>query len=92
MKTTRVKIVGIGLRKKGIGKSGSPYDFVEVTFTYPCKKYDGVGVGTCSIDGADLDEYKLTPGCAVEAFVLYKSNPENQYDKKPYIAGITRRV
>lgn len=90
MKITRAKIIGIGLRKKGVGQNGRPYDFVEVCFTYPTKKFDGVGCGTCVLDGSDLDDHKLVPGCEVNCFIGHKKVSE--WDYRPYIIGIAGRV
>ena len=89
MKTTKVKIVGLGNRITG-EKNGYKYDFANVAFAYPSKQYDGMAVGTCTIGGDEMDEFKLHPGVEVECFLFWKRI--NEYEKVPYIGGIVRRV
>lgn len=85
MTTTRCKIVGCGVRRNGVSKSGNPYDFVEVAFTFSSKAMNGLMAGSCAIDTSEFERFKIAPGCEVEAFIFYRNH-------MPYIAGIVGRV
>lgn len=78
MKTT-VTIVGCGERKSGTGKNGKPYDIVNVAFTYPDTRMEGVNAGNCVINGEDIAKYGIYPGAVCEALILYRNY-------QPYIA------
>lgn len=78
MKTV-VNIVGVGERRTGTGKNGKPYDIVNVAFTYPDNRMEGVNAGNCVINGTDIDDHNIYPGADVEALILYRNY-------QPYIA------
>lgn len=78
---TTIEIVGVGLRKTGIGKSGKAYDFVEVAFKYPDKRMDGHNVGSCLLDGCKYEQYGVRLGSVHPAMLCFFKQ-----DKK-YVLG-----
>ena len=89
MKTTKVKIVGIGERISGVKANGQPYDFAKVAFLYPDAKIDGWNAAVCTLSGSELDEMKIVPGCEVDCFLLFKQ--VSKYERVAYIGGVVRR-
>lgn len=80
MKTT-VEIVGVGERRTGTGKNGKPYDIVNVAFTYPDNRIEGLNAGNCVINGDDLDKHGVYVGASLEVLLMYRNY-------QPYIALI----
>lgn len=75
-----ITIVGTGERKAGMGKTGKPYDFVPVAFTFEDKRMEGVNAACCNVPGGEFEQYGIRPGSVVEALVLYRNY-------QPYIAA-----
>ena len=61
-----VNIVGVGQRKAGTGKTGNPYDFTPVAFTYPDRFIAGEKAATVNIGKDCLGEYEPHVGDTVE--------------------------
>ena len=81
MKRMPMKVLGVGLRRSGIGKNGKPYDFVECCFAYKSRNMEGVAAVTQIIPGETLDSMPLMPGITVDCLVSWS-------DYKPYVCAV----
>ena len=55
MRTT-ITVCGVGQRKTGVSpKNNQPYDFQQVSFTYPDKWTTGEAAATSLVNGSDID-------------------------------------
>lgn len=73
----KATIIGIGPRKKGVGKSGDPYDFCEISISLPRKNWEGEYPVCGRISGETLDDLPLIPGVVCTA-LLYMENYQYQ--------------
>ncbi len=64
-----ITIVGVGERKAGTGKTGKPYAFTPIAFTYEDDYFVGVKASTANVDDGTLDGYRPAVGDAVQAFI-----------------------
>lgn len=56
MTRTTITIVGHGKRMKGVSsKTGKPYDFQSISFTYADRFTDGCKADTVTMQGPDID-------------------------------------
>lgn len=66
----KATVIGIGPRKKGVGKSGVPYDFCEISLSIPRKNWEGEFPILGRISGVTLDEFSLIPGAVCSALFV----------------------
>lgn len=65
----KATLLALGPRKKGIGKSGVPYDFCEIAISFPRKNWDGEFPVVGRISGETLDTLPLVPGVRCSALM-----------------------
>lgn len=51
-----VKVVGIGQRMMGTGKTGRSYDFTPVSICYPDERFTGYRAATANIQTVDIHD------------------------------------
>lgn len=61
-----ISIVGVGKRMSGTGKTGKPYDFTPVAFTYDDQYISGVKCATANINADSMAGYSPAVGDTVE--------------------------
>lgn len=77
---TYVEVMGVGKRKAGIAKkSGSKYDFTEVSIAYEADGVTGRKCETVAIDVAVMGDRTLAPGEVLDV-VMHQANFKTYVD------------
>lgn len=69
MAKCNVRVLGMADRAKGKSKSGKDFDFCNVAFSYQ-DPWGGNRVCCSTLNGSDLDTYKIAPGKKYVASVM----------------------
>ena len=67
-----ITIVGVGQRMSGTSKkTGKPYDFTEISFTYEDEQTEGVKACCSLVDQSILEGYEISPGWVHDVVMHY---------------------
>lgn len=73
-------VVGVGTRKKGIGKkSGQPYDFTEISCIFPFEGVDGERAETFAVDTSLLSGREISSGDTLQ-MIVHQANFKTYVD------------
>lgn len=84
-KSMRAKIKLVGMKRvSGVStKTNQPYDFTEVSFTYPVKNYTGIKAASAIVDADLIEGINLEVGKEFDAFF-------HEVKGKVYIDGLLK--
>ncbi len=73
-------VVGVGKRKAGVGKrSGQPYDFMDISCTYPSPDVTGERAETLVVDTSLLAGRDIAPGDTLD-MIVHQANFKTYVD------------